>query len=270
VTSDVKNVAITGSTRGIGYGLADALLSRNCRVVVSGRSPQGVEQARKELSSVHGQDRVLGVVCDVRRYEEVLALWDSTQHHFGRVDIWVNNAGIGQGQTDFWDHSPQEFRRMVQTNIVGAMHGGQVALSGMITQGFGSLYNMEGLGSDGRWVDGLTLYGSTKRALRYLTDGWARETKGTGVIVGALLPGMVVTGFLTDRYAGCTDDEWAQIRRICNIIADHVETVTPWMADKVLANTRNGARFRWLGPVKLASRFILAPLRRRDLFADME
>jgi NAD(P)-dependent dehydrogenase (short-subunit alcohol dehydrogenase family) len=64
---------------------------------------------------------------------------------------------------------------LVRTNVLGAMYGARVALRGMLEQGYGALYNLEGLGSSGNWMKGLTLYGSSKAALRYLTDAWARE-----------------------------------------------------------------------------------------------
>ena len=265
--SDGRSILITGSTRGIGYGLAESFLALGCRVTLSGRLPERVEEARSQLAAKHGPDRVLGFPCDVREYAQVQALWDAARAHFGRIDIWINNAGVGHAQTAFWDQPAQEIRAVVDTNLIGAMHGGKVALDGMLAQGFGGLYNMEGLGSDGRRVEGLTLYGSTKSALRYLTDAWAQETKGTGVIVGALSPGMVATRFITDRYED-RPEEWERAKRVLSILSDRVETVTPWLARKVLANRKNGVRFKWLTTGKLMGRFLSAPFRKRDPFHD--
>jgi len=264
----MKTIVITGSTRGTGYGLADSFLALGCRVTVSGRSQDRVGQAVETLSVKHGADNILGHPCDVTQYAQVQALWDAAQAAFGQIDIWINNAGIGHAQTDFWEHPPEELKAVVDVNLIGALHGGRVALRGMREQCFGSLYNMEGLGSDGRRVAGLTLYGSTKAGLRYLTDSWAQETRGTPIIVGALSPGMVVTHFLTHQYED-RPEEWERAKRIFNILADHVETVTPWLAGQVLANTKNGARIKWLSTGKLMGRFLTAPFRRRDLFQDI-
>ena len=145
------------------------------------------------------------------------------------------------------------------------MYGAKVALTGLLAQGFGSLYNMEGLGSDGRQVDGLTLYGSTKRGLNYLTEALVRETAGTPVLVGALSPGMVITDMLTSPYDP-DSAEWERAKRIFNILADRVETVTSWLAQQVLANQQHGVRIRWLTRGKIFKRFLLAPLRKRNLF----
>jgi NAD(P)-dependent dehydrogenase (short-subunit alcohol dehydrogenase family) len=263
----MKNVVITGSTRGIGYGLADAFLARGCNVTVSGRTQEKVGEAVAKLAAKHGAERALGYPCDVTRFEQVQALWNAAVARWGQVDIWINNAGTGHAQTDFWDESPEELAAVVGTNVIGAMYGARVALKGMLAQGFGSFYNVEGLGSDGRRVEGLTLYGSTKHALKYLTDSLVEETRGTPVLVGALRPRMVVTDLLTQQYRE-RPEEWERAKRIFNILADRVETIAPWFADQILGNTRSGARFRWLSTGKAMGRFLSAPFRKRNLFGQ--
>lgn len=261
----MRVVVITGSTRGIGYGLADAFLARGCSVTISGRTPAAVEDAVSRLADRHQASRILGQACDVREFDQVQALWDTSTQHFGHVDIWINNAGVAHGQTDFWDHTPAKIRSVVETNMTGAMYGAKVALRGMLDQGHGSFYNMEGLGSDGRQVEGLGLYGTTKHGLAYLTDALIEDTKGSGLVVGALQPGMVTTDLLTGQYEG-RPEEWERARKVFDLLADRVETVAPWMVDKVLANTRTGVRFKWLTPWRLAGRFLSAPFRKRDVF----
>ena len=264
-----KVVVITGSTRGIGYGLAEAFLDLGCQVVVGGRALSRVDEAVAGLSARHDRDRILGQPCDVIRFEQVQDLWDAAQERFGRVDIWVNNAGLGQPQMAFWTISPDLIRAAVETNLIGAMNGARVALRGMLAQGAGALYNVEGMGSDGPRVAGLTLYGTTKSGLRYLTDGLVQEVKDTPVLVGALQPGMVVTDLLVGHYED-DPEGWERAKRIFNILADRVEAVTPWLARKVLDNTENGARFRYLTRAKAMWRFLSAPWSKRDLFADGE
>jgi NAD(P)-dependent dehydrogenase (short-subunit alcohol dehydrogenase family) len=261
----MKIIVITGSTRGIGYGLAQAFLARDCAVTINGRTIESVERAVTSLSVDHNPDRIFGQPCDVSRFEQVQALWTAAFTHFGRIDIWINNAGLVNPPLDFTELSPEQIRAVVETNLIGVMNGSQVALKKMSTQGFGSLYNMEGLGSDGRQVDGLALYGSTKRAIHYLNEALIKEAEGTPVLVGSLSPGMVVTDMLTTPYDR-QSEEWARARRIFNILADRVETVTPWLAGQILANQQHGARIKWLTKRKIITRFLLAPFRKRDLF----
>lgn len=264
----MRNILITGSTRGIGYGLAEAFLERDCAVAVCGRTPTGVAEAVRSLSTRHSSERVWGQACDVTAFDQVQDLWDAAQARWGQVDIWINNAGIAHPQTPFWEHNPERIQAVVRTNVIGAMYGAKVALRGMLQQNQGSFYNMEGLGSDGRKVEGLTLYGSTKYGLNYLTDALAQEVEGTPLIVGALRPGMVVTDLLTEQYKERPPEEWEQARRIFNILADRVETVTPWLAQRVLENEKNGARISWLTRRKIIGRFLMAPFRQRKLFDE--
>ncbi|TEU16245.1 MAG: SDR family oxidoreductase [Anaerolineales bacterium] len=260
----MKIIVITGSTRGIGYGLADSFLALGCAVTISGRTLPSVEKAVAELAAQHEPNRVLGQPCDVTDLEQVQALWDAAKAHFGKIDIWINNAGIGHPQMDSWELSPEQIKAVVDTNLVGAMYGAKVALRGMLDQGFGSFYNMEGLGSDDRMVRGLALYGCTKAGLRYLTQSWVQETQETPVLVGALRPGMIMTDLVTKQYEERPED-WERDKRMINILADRVETVTPWLAQKVLANDKTGVRFTWLTRRKVIARFLAAPFRKRNL-----
>jgi NAD(P)-dependent dehydrogenase (short-subunit alcohol dehydrogenase family) len=265
----LKSIVITGSTRGIGYGLAENFLRLGQRVVISGRHQQSLEEALGNLTRDYPAERVRGLVCDMRDHGQVESLWQAAADAFGGVDIWINNAGVAQAQGAFWDLRPEQIQELIDTNVIGAMYGARTALKGMLAQGRGAFYNMEGLGSDGRWVEGLTLYGTSKRALNYLTDSLVREAAGSDVIVGAIRPGMVLTDLILKRYQGKDPSEWESARRIFNILADRVETVTPYLAERVLQNSRNGALISWLTPTKAMWRFLTAGLRKKDLFEGL-
>jgi NAD(P)-dependent dehydrogenase (short-subunit alcohol dehydrogenase family) len=263
--TSVKSVVITGSTRGIGYGLADSFLALGCTVVVSGRTDEAVGKAVGELSAKYEADRVFGQPCDVTVYRQVQGLWDAAAARFGKIDIWINNAGIGHPQVNFWELPAEQIGAVLNTNLLGAMYGSKVALQGMLEQGFGAIYNLEGLGSGGFRVPGTSVYATSKAGLRSFDETLARETRDTPVIVGVLRPGMVITDLVTKPYEG-RPKEWESAKRIFNIIADRVETVTPWLARRVLDNTKNGARISWSSTWKIMARFATAPFRRRDLF----
>nr|WP_158535013.1 SDR family NAD(P)-dependent oxidoreductase [Acaryochloris thomasi] len=79
----MKNIVITGSSRGIGYGLADAFLSRGCRVMVSGRSQKRIDRAVTSLSAKYGEERVSGCRCDVSNAEQVQCLWNEAIQAWG-------------------------------------------------------------------------------------------------------------------------------------------------------------------------------------------
>jgi NAD(P)-dependent dehydrogenase (short-subunit alcohol dehydrogenase family) len=233
--------------------------------MISGRNPVTVAQAVADLAvQAQADGRIVGQACDVTHFEDVQRLWAAAKDRFGRVDVWINNAGLAQPQLKFWEASPELVRTVVETNLTGSMYGCQVALKGFLEQGSGALYNMEGLGSDGRRVEGLTLYGSTKYSVRYLTQALAAEVQGGPVIVGAISPGMVVTDLLTAQYEG-DPQGWERAKKVFNILADRVETVTPWIVTQILANTRNGVRIRWLTPAKLLGRFLFSSFQKRKV-----
>ena len=265
----MKIVVITGSTRGIGYGLADAFLDRDCSVTISGRSEPRVQEAVSQLAQKFPIEQILGHACDVTEHSQVQSLWDITLKNYGRVDIWINNAGISGDKKKIWEISPKDAHDVLDTNIVGALYGTQVAVLGMLDQGFGAIYNMEGMGSDGRMHDGLSIYGTSKYALKYLTDTLVLETKEMPIIIGALRPGMVITNLVLDRYLG-NPKELEKTKRIFNIIADTVENVTPWLADQILANEKTGVRIKYASALKLLGRFLSAPFSKRDLFANLD
>ncbi len=263
----MKIVVITGSTRGIGYGLAESFLERGCAVTISGRSTSVVDEAVARLAIKYNVENIYGVSCDVRDIEQVETLWGKTKEHFGKVDFWINNAGIGSPPLKFWEHQAEVIQAVVNINLTGLMNGCSVAIKGMIKQGFGFVYNMEGLGSDGRQVEGTILYGSTKYAVSYLTKGLVKELKDSPVNVGFLSPGMVITDLLTGGYDKRSTD-WERAKQIFNILADRTEVVTPWLVESRLRNTRNGAQIRWLSTPKIIGRFLRSPFFKRDLFKE--
>jgi NAD(P)-dependent dehydrogenase (short-subunit alcohol dehydrogenase family) len=217
------------------------------------------------LSSKHDVSRIYAYLCNVSHYEEVEGLWKAVIGKFGCVDIWINNAGTGNPQIPIWDYSRELIDKVVAANVTGAFYGMNVALRGMRQQGFGSVYNMEGLGSSGPVIKGLALYSSTKSALAYLTTAAAKEVEGTAIIVGGLRPGMVATKLITDQYKE-HPEEWNKAERIFNILSDKVETVTPWLADKILSNRKNGARIQWLTRSKVMLRFLESPFHKRVVY----
>jgi NAD(P)-dependent dehydrogenase (short-subunit alcohol dehydrogenase family) len=261
----MKSIVITGSTSGIGFGLADAFLARNCAVTISGRSQMNLDEAYRTLAAKRDKSQILAYLCDVSHYDEVQGLWNAAMERFGRIDVWINNAGAGHRETPIWDYSREMIDKLVAANVTGALYGLNVASKGMIQQGFGSIYNMEGLGSSGPVIKGLALYSATKSALASLTTATAKEVAGTPIIVGGLRPGMVATKLITGQYEG-HPEEWRHVERIFNILSDRVETVTPWLADKILSNKKNGIRIQWLSRSKVILRFLQSPFHKRTIF----
>ncbi len=260
------SVVITGSTRGIGYALADSFLERGCQVTISGHNPPVLQDALAKLSAKYPGDLLFAYPCDVIEYSQVQALWDQARQHFGRVDIWINNAGIAAPMMDIWELPANQYLDVIHTNLIGTLNGTKVGLNGMLAQGFGALYNMEGFGARGNSMRGATLYGSTKASVHFIDQSLAREIKATPVIMGAIAPGMMVTDMVTRQLTG-RPEELNRAKWIINIIAERPETVAPVLVEKILKNRKNGATIAFGSPARLLLRFILAPFQKRDLFS---
>jgi NAD(P)-dependent dehydrogenase (short-subunit alcohol dehydrogenase family) len=264
-SSAARVVVITGGTRGIGLGLARELKARGCKVVVCGRSETSVRGALDVLG-----DGATGIPADVTSRASVQALWDHAVATFGHVDIWINNAGISAPRRPLPEVAEDTVESVVATNLFGATNGCVVAMTGLQAQSAGGwIWNMEGFGSTGQVQPGMATYGASKRAVTYLTESLVKETKDTNVKVGFLSPGIVATDLLMDDYEG-QPEAFEKAQKIFNILGDRVETVTPWLADRVLAAQKSGTRVAWLTRSKAMGRFMTAGFKKRDIFAEAD
>ena len=260
-----KTIVITGSTRGIGYSMAEAFLGKNCTVVISGRTMQAVNAAVTKLSEKYSEQHILGFACDVTDFLQIQKLWEIAKERFINVDIWINNAGTASPMMNFWELSPQQYSSVVQTNILGTMYGSKVAITGMLAQGYGALYNMEGFGARGRGMNGMSLYGSSKAAVHFLNQSLANEMLDTPVIIGAIAPGMVITDMVTQQFTG-REEELEKAKRVLNIIAERAETVAPVLVEKILSNRKNGVTIAYSSSLRIMGKFLTAPFHKRNLF----
>ena len=262
------NVVITGSTKGIGRGMAVEFLRRGHDVMISSRGADAVARTVAELQQEFPGRRIVGQACDVGDYQQVQRLWDRSAAGLGHIDIWVNNAGRDGVKAPFFAVPPEDYTATVTTNLIGMMHCCRVAIPGMYKQGAGKIFNMEGFGSNGQVRPAVAPYGSTKYAVKYLTKALALELKDTPVRMCYLSPGIVVTDLLVPP-PDQRGERWEQSKKILNILADTVETVTPFLVDGMLKADKNGAAVRWLTPGKVRRRFATALFRKRDVFGPL-
>jgi NAD(P)-dependent dehydrogenase (short-subunit alcohol dehydrogenase family) len=262
-----KNVVITGSTRGIGFATADAFLGLGCSVTISGRSKEAVDKALTSLMEKHGGERIHGYPCDVTSLDQVQALWESAVTRFKTVDIWINNAGIGNQTQPLWEIRTDDFREILDTNVIGSLHGVKVAMKGMLEQGQGQIFNFEGYGSTDRIQYGLNAYGTSNAARTFFSKALSFETKDLPIQVGTIMPGMVMTDLVLNNLSR-DPEKLKRIRPIFSIIGDFPENVGSFLARKILDNRKSGVRIRYLTGPKILWRILTAPFNKRDIFRD--
>jgi glucose 1-dehydrogenase len=189
-----KVVVVTGSTRGFGFAIAESLLEAGATVAVTGRS-QGVVQST--LTSLQPKGRVSGFVLDVRSEEQVYKLVEDVVAEFGRIDIWVNNAGYSNAAGMMLDMDPQDALDMFMSNDLGVLQCTQAIMRYMLPRKEGLLVNIYGNGSFLRPASPTGLYGATKAWITSFTRTLATELKGSGVQILGFSPGMMTTDMLT-------------------------------------------------------------------------
>ncbi|MDN2583167.1 SDR family oxidoreductase [Aquibium sp. ELW1220] len=196
---------VTGASRGLGLEMALEMAAAGMKVVLTGSRPgtaldAAVEKARAaatDAGRAAGRDDVAGIVADVCSYAACEAVVAETVARFGRVDVLVNNAGVGMRliserfntePTRFWEAEPDAWKAIIDTNVTGAFNMARAAVPGMVARGFGKVINVST--SDQTMVrKGYSPYGPSKAALEAASRVWAQDLAGTGVTVNVYLPG---------------------------------------------------------------------------------
>jgi glucose 1-dehydrogenase len=188
-----KTAVITGGTRGLGLGIAQAFSQAGAAVVLSSRSQAAVDEAVQLIRSAGG--KADGIAADVGCLEDVEACARLAAGTFGGIDIWVNNAGTAGPYGPTVLLSPADFTQVVQTNILGVYHGSLTAMHYFLPQRSGKLINLLGHGYKGP-VTWQNAYSASKGWVLSFTKALAQETKDSGAGVFAFNPGMVLTDLL--------------------------------------------------------------------------
>jgi len=188
-----KVAVITGSSRGLGYAIAETYAEQGAAVVLAARTSKAVDEAVAKLRA--RGFRASGAACDVANRAQVEALAEHAMQTFGQIDIWVNNAGVS-GAYGPTAHLPNEmFERVINTNITGVYYGSVTALRYMVPRKTGKLINLLGRGESSP-VKYQNAYAASKTWVRSFTMALAQEYADSGVGVYAFNPGLVDTDML--------------------------------------------------------------------------
>ena len=195
---------VTGGTRGIGFAVARRLAHDGLAVGISGRSPEsvgeGLERLRKEVPS----GRFAGHPADARREHDQRALIAWTEETFGRLDVLVNNAGIGEFAS-VEELDPERFRAVVETNLFGPFYATRFAAPLMKKSGGGFIVNIGSLAGVNAFAGG-SAYNASKFGLLGFSESSMLDLRPQGIRVAAVLPGSVATEF--GHSHGSRDYSW--------------------------------------------------------------
>jgi NAD(P)-dependent dehydrogenase (short-subunit alcohol dehydrogenase family) len=179
-------VAITGGARGIGKATAEALVRRGARVAIG-----DVDLALAEQTAAGLGGGSVALPLDVSDRASFEAFLDEAERQLGPLDVVINNAGI-MPTTPFVEESEDSFRRQIEINLVGVLHGTQLAMARMIPRDTGHIVNIASqAGKTG--VPGIATYSATKHAVVGLSESVRGEMRGRNVEISCVMPTVVNT-----------------------------------------------------------------------------
>jgi len=183
-----KVALITGGSKGIGFAIAEALVSQGARVMITGRNAADLERARARLGP-----RALFVSADARLAEEVERAVQATVDGHGGLDVLVNNAGIGIFKNAA-DMSPAEWQSIIDTNLSGVFFYCHAAIPHLRRRGGGWIVNISSLAGKNPFTGGAA-YCASKAGLNAFSEALMQEVRYDNIRVTYVMPGSVATGF---------------------------------------------------------------------------
>jgi NAD(P)-dependent dehydrogenase (short-subunit alcohol dehydrogenase family) len=183
-----KTAVVTGGSRGIGMGIARELAANGCRVVVAGRDPQTLAAAVNQLKS-EGLS-ISAKCCDISSTDQVQDFFVAVRQRFGSLDLLVNNAGAAHALANVDRLLPEEFRRVIEVNLVGTFLCCRAALP--LMNAGGVIVNNLSVAAHQPFA-GMSAYSASKAGALALTNTLREELRGKGIRVVALIPGAVDT-----------------------------------------------------------------------------
>jgi 3-oxoacyl-[acyl-carrier protein] reductase len=208
-----KVAVITGGSKGIGRAIAEGLLKAGAHVFICARDKSDLKRALEDLSRF-GQ--VEGEVCDVRSETQVRIMLEECVRIYGGVDILINNAGTGVFGQTVEELAPEDFRRVLETNLFGVFYACHFAVPLMKERGGGYIINISSLAGQNAHPK-MAAYNASKFGLNGFTEALMQEVRHDDIRVSYICPGSVNTAFGGDEIS---DEKSWQIQP-----ADIAETV---------------------------------------------
>lgn len=187
---------VTGSTRGIGRAIAEALVDEGLSVVISSRRQRDVDRTVRACRQ-RAKGKVAGIACDVREYRQVKRLMAFVVREFGGLDVLVNNAGISRTAL-VANLTPEAWQEIIETNLTGVFYCCREAIPKMQTRGGGDIINIGSLAGANAHPR-MAAYNASKFGLLGFSEALFQEVRYDGIRVSHIMPGSVDTGFSAGR-----------------------------------------------------------------------
>ncbi len=261
----MKTIIITGSARGFGYSMAKFFYENNNNIVLCDVNEEELNKAIDNLNNIKSNSKIYSYKVDVTNEEDINNMINDLKDKVNTIDILINNAGVNQQNKCVWELDSKVINRLIDIDLKGTILCSKLILPLFIKQGHGAIYNVEGYGSNDATMPGLSIYGTAKRWVTYFTEALAKEVKDTGVLVGKITPGIMITNFIgTSLGDGEKIELDEKTKNVYNILGDRPETIAKFMVDKIENNTKNNVKFTWLTTGRAMTRFIKASFGKKN------
>ena len=195
-----KTVLVTGASAGIGKACAYAFAKEGANIIIGARRVERLEVIKNEIEEKYSV-KVLSLKLDVTNREEVISSIASLDGDWKKIDVLVNNAGLGRGLNKLYEDNPEGWDEMIDTNVKGLLIVTKEVVKGMVERKGGHIINVGSIAGHQAYPGG-SVYCATKHAVRAITESLRMETLEHNIKVSTVDPGMVETEFSDVRFYG--------------------------------------------------------------------
>lgn len=210
-----KTALITGGSKGIGYGIAAALVEQGMKVAITGRSKEGVEAAAEQLNKI-GKGKAFGIEADVRDYSSQENAVEKVMEKWGRLDLLIANAGIGHFAS-IEDLTLAQWHETIDTNLTGVFYSIKAAFNAL-KESKGFFISISSLAGTNFFAQG-SAYNASKFGVTGFTQAVMLDIRKHGIRCTTIMPGSVATYF--NNHVPNEKDAWKiQIEDLGQIVVD--------------------------------------------------
>ena len=210
-----KTALITGGTKGIGFGIAVAMLHEKMNVAITGRTEEGVQKATDELKKI-GTGDVLGIVSDVRNAASIQVAVDEIISNWGKLDVLIANAGVGHFGS-IMDLTPEQWHETIDINLTGVFNSAKACIP-ELKETKGYIITIASLAGTNFFAGG-SAYNASKFGLVGFTQAMMLDLRHEGIKVSTIMPGSVATYF--NEHIPNEKDGWKiQIEDLGQMVVD--------------------------------------------------
>ncbi|MCW5773410.1 MAG: SDR family oxidoreductase [Rhodospirillaceae bacterium] len=219
---------VTGAARGIGYAIAERLLRSGAGVVLWDRDEPALEAAAAALKGI---GEVAAAPCDVADAAAIDRAFAAAAARFGKIDILVNNAGITGPNHPTWEYPPDEFRRVIEIDLVGVFLCCRAAVPHMIARRYGRIVNIASVaGKEGN--PNASAYSAAKAGVIALTKSLGKELATQGVVANCVTPAAARTDIFAQMTPQHIDYMLSKIPMNRFVETGEIAALVAWLASE--------------------------------------